>query len=268
MSESQMTGDNRAIPNANPQFEGDLVAWRLAHGSYCRICPLQHMRKVGCDGNIDSDVILTGEAPGKDETNYNRGRQPHGTPFVGKSGWAMKAYLLGPAGLATVAFKRGSKWPKVTKVIPFITNVAMCQPPKSKADSPQGRRALLCCADSYIAMLKELDRRKERMHIQMGASALWAVTGKTKIGQHRGRFKQIDVQQLKQRGFEAVAKDVLRGVKPPPEFAEHLKVIRAFVNAGRAAWRKACKPPTAPKAPKVSKPRKKKEKPCLDPTTK
>jgi uracil-DNA glycosylase family 4 len=234
------------------------------------------MRKVGCDGNIDSDFVLTGEAPGTDETKFERGRRKYGLPFVGKSGWTMKAYLLGPAGLADVRTKPGSKWPRVVSVKPFIANVAMCQPPKNKIDSPQGRRAVLCCGDSYTAMIQELEKRKPRMFIQLGGTALQAMTGETKIGQHRGRFKWVDIAKLEPRGFDAVAKLVLRGVKPPPEFnteqsllptgertdddcevkVNHLKTIKAFITFGRACWRRRCKPP---KTPKVKKERKKKE---------
>src|SRR5712675_113764 len=141
-----------------PPFSGDLVNWRLSRGSFCSLCPLNHKRKVGCAGPLDANVILIGEMPGKDETEYNEHSQPYGEPFVGRSGNMWKTDLLGPAGLAEIT--PGLKYAKVKRLKAFIMNAAMCQPPKNKANSPIGRKALLCCHDSAVTLLNEPFRRQ------------------------------------------------------------------------------------------------------------
>lgn len=196
-----------------PPFEGDLVAWRMASGSYCNLCPLNHKRRVGCAGPLDASIILIGEMPGKDETEFNEHRQPFGEPFVGRSGDMWKRELLAKAGLVTLA--PGLKYTKVKSLNAFIMNAAMCQPPKNKAASPVGRKALACCHDSAVNLLKELFKRKPGRGLgPQGGVALELLTGHDKIGLYRGRVEQIDVAELPLYGFAEVAKIALRGLKP------------------------------------------------------
>src|SRR5689334_5719331 len=99
------------------------VEERLAHGSYCRLCPLNGQRKVGCDGPPDSAFIGIAEAPGKDEEEDGKGRgQKYGRPLVGKTGYLLKTQQLAhpDVGLVETETRPGSKWPRVTKLHIFL----------------------------------------------------------------------------------------------------------------------------------------------------
>jgi len=230
-------------------FEGDLVQWRLEHGSQCALCPLNHKRKVGCAGPLDAPLILIGEMPGKDETEYNEHRQPYGEPFVGRSGEMWKRELLAKAGLVTM--QPGLKYARVKSINAFIMNAAMCQPPKNKANSPIGRKALACCHDSAVNLLKELFKRNSNRAIgPQGGVALELLTGHDKIGLYRGRPQLIDVDDLPLYGFDAVAKIALRGLKPwtmkdvpfdEPWWKEFERRLRKIMGWQRIGIRKLAK---------------------------
>lgn len=204
-----------------PPFEGNLVRWRLAHGSLCHLCPLNGQRKVGCDGPQDADHILIGEAPGHDEETYRSGVDEFGLPFQGKSGWAMKNFLLAPAGLVDVAQVRGAKWARIRQLNAFILNVIMCRPPKNKITSPNGRKAVAACHESAIAVVKELFRIDPHRAIEtLGGTALEMIQPATKgkVGVHRGRPRQIRIDLLEPMPWEKRIRILLRGKKPPGEW--------------------------------------------------
>jgi len=231
------------------EFSGDLVEWRMANGSWCSLCPLNHKRRVGCAGPLDAPIILIGEMPGKDETEYNEHRQPFGEPFVGRSGEMWKRELLAKAGLVTM--QPGLKYARVKSLNAFIMNAAMCQPPKNKAASPIGRKALACCHDSAVNLLKELFKRNPNRAIgPQGGVALELLTGHDKIGLYRGRPQLIDVDNLPLYGFGEVAKIALRGLKPwtipnsgvsEEEWKWFEKVLRKIMGWQRQGLRKAAK---------------------------
>lgn len=246
-------------------FEGNLVAWRLANGSHCSVCPLSGQRKVGCSGPLDANHILIGEAPGKDEELYRSGVDRYGEPFVGKSGYAAKAFLFAPAGHTTVAQRMGQKWPRIVKQNAFLMNVAMCRPPKNKITSPAGRRAVAACRDSAIALIKHLFVMKgDRGLTSLGGTALELLTDTDKVGQQRGRPRKIRIDLLEERGFEAAAKVCLRGQKPwklyPEQWAEedwkiNEKVLRQILTWHRQSVRKLAAPPKAPRKARIKKER-------------
>lgn len=270
-----------------PPFEGNLVRWRLAHGSLCHLCPLNGQRKVGCDGPQDADHILVGEAPGKDEETYRSGVDEFGLPFQGKSGWAMKNFLLAPAGLVDLAHTRGRKWARIRQLNAFILNVIMCRPPKNKITSPNGRKAVAACRNSAIAVIKQLYAIDPHRALEsLGGTSLELLQPSTqgKVGVHRGRPRKIRIDLLEEWTFDRIAKVCLRGKKPPPEWvgkpkkewltdAPELDAYGAMaergwknllgwtINAAKKGLRDAAKPPKPPKAPKTPRtPRKRKDK--------
>lgn len=231
----------------------DFVAQRL-HGpegsrSLCHICPLNGKRKVGADGDPDSEYIGVGEGPGKREAEYGLGRGfPYGRAFQGKTGYLLKTVQLTHPEVALVetAARPGSKWPQVINMKVFLMNIIMCQPPKNKVDKGPGRLAVLCCVNSALAQLRELlAKNPDRLVASMGATALGAVTGNLKatIEAHRGRphFNALasGVLNLDPIPEAEIYAKVLRGVKPKeewwPSFDKTLKSIIALQRRGLTA---------------------------------
>lgn len=88
----------------------------------CKKCPLHEGRTnvVFGSGNPDADVMIIGEAPGKNEDEQ-------GCPFVGKAG-AYLDELLAMAGLLRDEV--------------FIANVLKCRPPSNR--DPKAEEILAC----------------------------------------------------------------------------------------------------------------------------
>jgi len=78
----------------------------------CTLCPLHEgrMNPVVGDGDLDSPLVLVGEAPGRREDEQ-------GKPFVGSAGKLLDN-MLEEAGM-----KRSTL---------FITNIVKCRPPKNR----------------------------------------------------------------------------------------------------------------------------------------
>ena len=79
---------------------------------YCKICNLSSTRKnsVFGEGNLESDIMIIGEAPGREEDES-------GTPFVGRAGKLLDEIL----------FYLGLDRNKI-----FITNTVKCRPPENR----------------------------------------------------------------------------------------------------------------------------------------
>ena len=87
----------------------------------CELCPLHKTKKnyVIADGNIDSDIMIIGEAPGQREDET-------GKVFVGPAGILLDKMLK--------AINLDS-----TKV--YITNICKCRPPRNRNPLPEERDA-------------------------------------------------------------------------------------------------------------------------------
>jgi len=126
---------------------------------------LQLVRTVG---PANARIMLVGEAPGKEE-------QLTGEPFVGSSGRVLNQ-LLGAAGLYRQAC--------------LLTNVARQQPPGNNISiffedrnctipKPMMREWMHMLAEDIISY-------KPNVIVALGRTALWALTGHTKISTFRG----------------------------------------------------------------------------------
>lgn len=120
----------------------------------CRLCPGIH-KCLAPDGP-PSDLLLVGEAPGKQE-------QRAGRIFVGRSGQELDRHYLPLAGL--------QRW-RVQ-----IANAICCLPPgaQGKIDLKQAKdRALLeCCANTHLYPL--IERTRPKVLVAMGAFACHAL---------------------------------------------------------------------------------------------
>lgn len=129
----------------------------------CARCKLSRSRKkiVFGVGNERADLVLVGEAPGRDE-------DVQGEPFVGKAG-ALLTRILN-----AVDFKREEV---------YITNVVKCRPPENR--NPQPDEIAAC--EPFL--LKQLGAIRPSFIVALGNFAAQTLlkTDK-KISQLRGRF--------------------------------------------------------------------------------
>jgi DNA polymerase len=116
-------------------------------------------RLVFADGNPDADIMLIGEAPGRDE-------DAQGLPFVGRSGQLLDKML------AAIALNRTSV---------YIGNVIYWRPPGNRTPTPQERA--LC--EPFIRRQIELAAPKVMM--TLGGSALSGLFGINGIMKTRGQ---------------------------------------------------------------------------------
>ena len=101
-------------------------------------------RKVIGEGNLDADVVLVGEAPGRKEDELGR-------PFVGSAGKLLDRLLEG----------KGLQRESV-----YITNIVKCRPPKNRR--PKKAETEACSGH----LEKQLEIIKPRVVAPMGNSAI------------------------------------------------------------------------------------------------
>lgn len=129
----------------------------------CTLCPLAATRNsiVFGAGNKNADVMLCGEAPGKNEDEG-------GLPFVGAAGKRLDA-LLEVAGLDREDI--------------FIANVVKCRPPKNRDPRPQEIKA---CSPFLAAQIEAI---KPRILVTLGTfSSQCILNTKKPITELRGNF--------------------------------------------------------------------------------
>lgn len=114
-------------------------------------------RKVCIWGTGEGDGFLIGEAPGAEEA-------ASGKPFVGRSGKLLRP-LLEKAGIED----------------PYITNVVKCQPPGNRKPEPDEIHACRPYLD------EEIEERDPPAILLLGATAMRAMIGRTKITEMNGQ---------------------------------------------------------------------------------
>lgn len=111
------------------------------------VCPElaeQATQLVFGDGNVDSDIVFIGEAPGKNE-------DIQGLPFVGAAGKFLNEML------ETIGFKR----PDI-----YITNIVKYRPPGNRDPLPEEKAAFL----PYLK--KQLDIIKPKLVVTLGRHSM------------------------------------------------------------------------------------------------
>ena len=118
----------------------------------CTKCGLSSTRNhvIFGEGNTNAEVLLIGEAPGRDEDIQGR-------PFVGKSGQLLDKIL------AACGFTRNEHV--------FISNIVKCRPPNNRVPNPQ--EAATCMP----WLLKQIELIDPKIIILSGATALKYILG-------------------------------------------------------------------------------------------
>ena len=124
------------------------------------------------EGKQGAQLMLVGEAPGKEETIQNR-------PFVGKAGKILDTFLEG------VQLKRAEL---------YITNAVKYRPYKlnprtgGKSNRTPGRKEIAFC---NAFLLQELREIAPKLVVTLGNVPLFAVTGRAEISSMHGKLHDI-----------------------------------------------------------------------------
>ena len=134
----------------------------------CTKCGLSLTRNhvIFGEGNTNAEVLLIGEAPGRDE-------DIRGRPFVGKSGQLLDKIL------AACGFTRNEHV--------FISNIVKCRPPNNRVPDPQ--EAATCIP----WLLKQIELIDPKIIILLGATALKYMAGpEHRISREHGAWLNLN----------------------------------------------------------------------------
>ena len=115
------------------------------------------------DGNIDTDIVFIGEAPGKNEDET-------GLPFVGAAGKFLDEML------ASAGMERSDV---------YITNIVKYRPPNNRDPLPEEKAAF------WPYLLKQLQIINPKVVITLGRHSMEYFLPDMKIGQVHGQPKRI-----------------------------------------------------------------------------
>jgi DNA polymerase len=115
------------------------------------------------DGNVDADIVLIGEAPGKNEDEQ-------GLPFVGAAGKFLNEML------ASVDMNRGDV---------YITNIVKYRPPNNRDPLPEEKRAF------WPFLVRQLDVIRPHIVVTLGRHSMEYFLPGAKISQIHGQPKRI-----------------------------------------------------------------------------
>lgn len=129
----------------------------------CKLCRINH--PVLGYGNENADIMLIGEAPGRDEVKYNK-------PFVGKAGKLLDE-CLEEAGLDRKDL--------------YITNTILGRPPDNKIAHAWAKEALEVCPYTYL--FDTIKKVKPMVIVLLGNTPLQQFHGFTGITKVRGEIR-------------------------------------------------------------------------------
>lgn len=131
------------------------------------ICPdlaTQATNLVMGDGDIDADIVLIGEAPGKNEDEQ-------GLPFVGAAGKFLSEMLQ------QVGLKRDDV---------YITNIVKYRPPNNRDPLPEEKAAF------WPYLVRQLDVIQPQVVVTLGRHSMEYFLPEQKISQIHGQPKRIN----------------------------------------------------------------------------
>jgi DNA polymerase len=137
----------------------------------CQKCPLWRGRThaVPGEGNIKTELVFVGEAPGRDEDIQGR-------PFVGKAGQLLTKII------EAMHFKREDV---------YITNVVKCRPPENR--TPQREEVEAC--RNYLQ--EQLEMIKPKVVVALGkVAADFFIESRASMTSLRGNFYQVGAIQV------------------------------------------------------------------------
>lgn len=116
-------------------------------------------------GNPEADIMVIGEAPGRDE-------DLQGQPFVGRAGQLLDK-MLGAIGLS--------------EETAYITNVCFWRPPKNRNPKPDELALCMPFVHRHIELIDP------KVIVIVGGVSMTALTGETGIMKNRGQWKELAI---------------------------------------------------------------------------
>jgi uracil-DNA glycosylase family 4 len=126
-------------------------------------CPYFNRVEVPYAGDINADILVVGESPGREEILRQQ-------PFVGMSGQVLNAVL------DSIGYSRSTV---------CIANACRCLINKDQDSIKDVNLALTKCRPKLTRIIEQV---KPKVIVALGAVALKQLTGKQKIMENRGRF--------------------------------------------------------------------------------
>ncbi|MEO6109450.1 MAG: uracil-DNA glycosylase [Candidatus Saccharimonadales bacterium] len=147
------------------QSQLDQLAADIRNKNICPDLAEQATNLVIGEGNLDTDIVFIGEAPGKKE-------DLEGIPFIGASGKFLND-MLTAAGM-----QRSDV---------YITNIVKYRPPKNRDPSPEEKAAF------WPYLLKQLEIISPKVIITLGRHSMEYFLPGMKIGEVHGEPKRIQL---------------------------------------------------------------------------
>jgi uracil-DNA glycosylase family 4 len=141
----------------------EVVASEVRSCTRCRLHETR-TRAVPGEGNVDTEVVFVGEAPGQNEDRQGR-------PFVGRAGDLLVKFL------ATLRWRRDEV---------FITNIVKCRPPDNRDPEPD---EIAACAPYLQRQLEILD---PALIVTLGRHSLGRFMPGSRISQSHGTVRPVD----------------------------------------------------------------------------
>jgi len=169
----------------------------------CLLCPLAIARKsvVFGEGNADAELMIIGEAPGKDEDEQ-------GVPFVGRSGRFLTKILT------ELGINRNNI---------FITNSVKCRPPNNRKPTPLESKT---CKD--ILLINQIKIIQPKIICTLGSAATESLLGSpVKMSKIHGTILSFNGIPLLATYHPAY---IMRNPKKRDEFIQDLQKTLSFYN--------------------------------------
>lgn len=151
------------------QAQLDQIAADIREKNVCPDLAEQATNLVMGDGNLDTDIVFIGEAPGKNE-------DLQGLPFVGAAGKFLNE-MLAAAGMERKDV--------------YITNIVKYRPPNNRDPLPDEKAAF------WPYLLKQLQIIKPKVVITLGRHSMEYFLPGMKIGEVHGQPKRIQFGEEK-----------------------------------------------------------------------
>ena len=135
-TETDLTEKIAAIVNSGTSGKTEkirLLAQEVAKCSRCSELAFSRIQTVFGQGNLDSELVFIGEAPGEDEDKQ-------GIPFVGRSGQQLNDII--------------TKGMRISRDEIYICNILRCRPPKNRNPLPVEAERCRPFLDATLEIIK------------------------------------------------------------------------------------------------------------------
>ena len=154
------------------QIKADIIEYNV-----CPNLAREATNLVMGDGNIDADIVIIGEAPGKNE-------DISGLPFMGAAGKFLNEML------DSVGIVRSDV---------FITNIVKYRPPKNRDPSKQEK------AEFWPYLLRQLDVIQPKVVVTLGRHSMGYFLPQANIGEVHGQPSRVRNRQPKANSRAAIS---------------------------------------------------------------